>query len=103
MASRPSTMQIWEIIIAKISKLIKARGKDPVVINIDARLNTKEQFDMYMNTCRMVKDRYEVIVTTGLPGEERIFWPNQDAQFYIHPDGKVNATGNADVVKSISN
>lgn len=46
-----------------------------VVINIDARPDIKEQYEMYMATVKDMKGRREVEVTTGLPGEERIFWP----------------------------
>ena len=34
-------------------------------------------------TCEIVKGIFEAVVTASLPGEERIFWPYKDVQFYI--------------------
>lgn len=94
-------MQSWNIIIQKISAIIKGAGNQPKVINIDARRDPNEQYAMYMHTCEMVKGAPEVLVTTGLPGEERIFWPNQDVQFYILEDGRVKSTGNRSMIERI--
>ncbi len=47
-----------------------------------------------------MKDRKEVVVTAGLPGEERIFWPYEDVQFYIREgDPKVHFPGNQKAFK----
>jgi len=49
-----------------------------------------------------VKDIFETVVTTSLPGEERIFWPCKDVQFYIiEGKQKVHSTGNFDIIKQI--
>ena len=45
---------------------------------------------------------FEAVVTTSLPGEERIFWVCKDAQFYIREgEEKVRSTGNFDIITQI--
>ena len=74
-----------------------------VLINIEARRDIKEQFEMYQKTCEMVKANFEMVVSTGLPGEERIFWPSQDIQFYIREgQERVSITGDPKAYKMIT-
>ena len=74
-----------------------------VLINIEVRENLKEQFEMYQKTCELVKANFEMVVSTGLPGEERIFWPHQDIQFYIREGKeKVSITGDPKAYKMIT-
>ena len=65
----------WKYIIDKISQLISAEGKEIVVFNVEAEKDAHMQFEKYQVTCKTVKSIFEAVVTTSLPGEERIFWP----------------------------
>ena len=57
-----------------------------------------------MATVKKVKKKIEVVVTTSLPGEERIFWPFKDVQFYIRVgEEKVGTTGNPQALQEILN
>ena len=92
----------WEYIIEKISRLISAEGKKIVVFNVKAERDAERQFEKYQNTCETVKDIFEAVVTASFPGEERIFWPFKDAQFYIREgEEKVQSTGNFENIKQI--
>ena len=92
----------WQFIIDKISRLISVEGKKIVIFNVEAERDPKSQFEKYQATCETVKHTFEAVVTTSLPGEERIFWPYRNAQFYIREGNeKVQSTGNFDVVKQI--
>lgn len=92
----------WEFIIDRIKKIVSMQGKELKLINIEADIDPQRQFEKYQETCESVKSIYEVVVTTGLPGEERIFWPSQDVQFYIRMDDeKIHSTGNARVINQI--
>jgi len=97
-----SWQEKWIGIIEKINQYLKKMGKEVVVINIDARLDTQEQYDMYMATVEGAKERMEVVVTTGLPGEERIFWSYGNVQFYIREgEEKVHFTGDLEAAHKI--
>lgn len=89
-------------VINNISQLISAEGKEMVIFNIEVEEDPQKQFDKYLITCETVKSIFEAVVTTSLPGEERIFWPYKDTQFYIR-DGeeKVHVTGRIDVFKQV--
>ena len=92
----------WQYIIGKISQLICAEGKEIVIFNVEAERDLKSQFEKYQTTCETVKNMFEAVVTTSLPGEERIFWVNKKAQFYIREgEEKVRSTGNFDNIKQI--
>ena len=92
----------WQFIIDRISQLINTEGNKIVVFNVEAERDTKKQFEKYRATCETVKDMVEAVVTTSLPGEERIFWPYKEVQFYIiDGEEKVKSTGNFDVIKQI--
>jgi len=81
--------------INKISKLISVEGKEIIVFNVEAERDAKTQFEKYQETCEIVKNVFEAVVTTSLSGEERIFWPNKDVQFYIR-DGEENLKSTGD-------
>ena len=94
--------EIWMGIIQKIDTYLKTMGREVVVINIDARLDVQEQYEMYMATVEEMKERMEVVVTTGLPGEERIFWAYGNVQFYIREgEEKVHFTGDQEAAHKI--
>jgi len=92
----------WKYIIDKISQIISAEGKEIVVLNVEAERDPERQFEKYQTTCETVKNIFEAVVTASLPGEERIFWPFKDAQFYIREgEEKVQSTGNFENIKQI--
>ena len=92
----------WQFIIDRISKLISAEGKEIVVFNVEAERDLKTQFEKYQETCKIVRDKVEAVVTTSLPGEERIFWPCKNAQFYIREgEEKVQSTGDFNIIRQI--
>jgi len=92
----------WKFLIDKISHLIERDGKKMVIFNVEAQIDSKRQFEQYRKTCESVKDRFEAVVSTSLPREERIFWPNQDVQFYIKEGAeKIQSTGNLEVIQEI--
>ena len=91
----------WQFIINRISQLISTEGKEIVVFNVEAERNAKRQFEKYHETCEIVKDKVEAVVTTSLPGEERIFWPNKNAQFYIR-EGEEKVPQDIEVVLKTS-
>ena len=92
----------WQFIIDRISQLINAEGKKIVVFNVEAERDPKTQFEKYQATCETVTNMFEAVVTTSLPGEERIFWPYKDVQFYIiDGEEKVKSTGNFDIIAQI--
>jgi len=94
----------WTFLIDRMKRLIATEGKKMVLINIDAMENPKEQFAKYMETCEKVKNQFEVVVSTGLPGEERVFWPYKDVQFYIRiGEEKISDTGNPKAVQEVLN
>lgn len=100
--SNNSWLVKWRYIIDKISRVIKKQGKEIVVFNVDAIPDPVEQFKKYELACETVKNIYEAVVTTILPGEERIFWPYKDVQFYIRErEEKVHMTGNQENIKDI--
>ena len=94
----------WTFLIGRLKRLIAAEGKEMVLINVDAMKNPKEQFEKYLKACEKAKNQFEVVVSTGLPGEERIFWPNKDVQFYIRDnEEKIRATGDPKVIQEVLN
>lgn len=100
----PPRLKKWEFIIKKISLLIEEKGKKLIVLNVEAQIDPNKQYKKYQEVCEISKDKFEVVVTTSLPGEERIFWPNQDVQFYIREGSdKINSTGNYDIIQKIIN
>ena len=94
----------WTFIINRIEHIIGKKNTKMVLINVEAMKNPKKQFEKYMKTCELVKNRFEVVVSTSLPGEERIFWPSQDVQFYIREgDERIHSTGNSKVIQQVFN
>ena len=99
----PEWLQKWMGTIEKIDAFMKKTiGKKVVVLNIEAGPNPQENYERYMEACRIVKNVPEIVVTVSLPGEERIFWVNQDVQFYIQ-DGNPNiqVTGNQEIIQEL--
>ena len=68
----------WTFLIERLKDLIAKEGKQIVVYNVEAQPNPYIQYKKYIKMCEEVKHRVEAVVTTGLPGEERIFWPYHD-------------------------
>jgi hypothetical protein len=92
----------WEYIIDKISQVMREHGKEIVVVNVDAVPDPVEQFKRYEKACETVKNLYEAVVTTSLPGEERIFWVYKNVQFYIlYREEKIHVTGNQEMFRKI--
>ena len=91
----------WQYIIKKITQLVRAEGKEIVIFNVEAERDPKSQFEKYQATCETVKNIFEA-VSASFPGEERIFWPYKNAQFYVREgEEKVHVTGNFDNIKQI--
>lgn len=92
----------WQYIIDKISQVINKQRKEIVVFNVEAIPDPVEQFKRYEVVCETVKDKYEAVFTTSLPGEERIFWVYKDVQFYIREgEEKIHITGNQKNIQEI--
>lgn len=95
-------MAKWNFIIDRISRLISAEGRKIVVFNVEAELNPEQHFKRYQIACETVKNTFEAVVTTSLSGEERIFWPYKNAQFYIREgEDKVSTTGDYESIRQI--
>ncbi len=74
------------------------------LINIKANKNGKKQYKDYQETVETVRDKVEYVVCTSLPGEERIFWPYYDVQFYIRDDKEaISSTGNPQIIQRVFN
>lgn len=94
----------FELLIDRLGALISQEGKRLVLVNVEAGRDPKEQFDKYMEAVELVRDKVECIVSTSLPGEERIFWPFYDVQFYIRGDKEaISSTGNPEVIQRVFN
>ena len=94
----------WIFLIERLKELIAKEGKQIVVYNVEAQPNPKKQYKEYMRMCEKVKHCIEAVVTTELPGEERIFWPYRDVQFYIRDgDEKIHSTGSYEVIQEVFN
>ena len=95
----------WIAIIKMISEYMeKTMGKKISVMNIKSGPDPQENYKRFIETCQVVKNCPEIVVTISLPGEERIFWVNQDVQFYIREgDPKLHATVSQEVLNKILN
>ena len=105
MSETDSSWQVkWMFLIERLKELIAKEGKQIVVYNVEARPNPERQYRKFMNVCEKAKQCVEAVVTTGLLGEERIFWPYHDVQFYIK-DGeeKIRSTGNYEIIQQVFN
>ncbi|MFX1296464.1 MAG: hypothetical protein ACFFD2_16615, partial [Promethearchaeota archaeon] len=95
-------MAKFQFLIDRLGALISQEGKKLVLINVEAEKKPKKQFDKYMQTVEFVRDKVECVVSTSLPGEERIFWPYYDVQFYIRDDKEaISSTGNPEVIQRV--
>ena len=94
----------WTFLIERLKELIVGEGQEIVVFNVDAMWDTEEQYKKYMKVVDSMKNEFNAVVTTGLPGEERIFWPYHDVQFYIREgEEKIHCTGNNEIIQKIIN
>ncbi|MGB5910016.1 MAG: hypothetical protein WBH31_02365, partial [Promethearchaeia archaeon] len=92
----------FQFLIDRLGALISQEGKKMALINIEVEMDTKKQFDKYMQAVELVRDKVECIVSTSLPGEERIFWPYHDVQFYIRDDKEaISSTGNPGIIQRV--
>ncbi len=92
----------WIFLIERLKDFIAREGQEIVVFNVDAMRDTEKQYSKYMKVVESMKNQFNAVVTTGLPGEERIFWPSQDVQFYIREgEEKIHCTGNSEIIKKI--
>jgi len=95
-------MAKFDFLIQKLGALVSQEGKKLELINIEAERNPKEQFDKYIQTVELVRNKVECIVSTSLPREERIFWPFYDVQFYIRDDKEaISSTGNPEIIQRV--
>ena len=103
-ASISSWERRWTFLIKRLEDLIAKRGKKIVMINVSAEKNPQIQFERYQLACETVRGQFEAVVSTSLPGEERLFWPYQNVQFYLRFDDEIiNSTGNSKVIQEIFN
>ena len=94
----------FEFLIDRLGVLISQEDKKLVLINVEAGGNPKKQFDKYMEAVELVRDKVECVVSTSLPGEERIFWPFYDVQFYIRDDKEaISSTGSPEIIQRVFN
>lgn len=94
----------WIFVIERIKELIAKEGQEIVVFNVDAMQDTEKQYNKYMKVVESMKSQFNTVVTTGLPDEERIFWPSRDVQFYIREgEEKIHCTGNSEIIQKIIN
>jgi len=92
----------FEFLIQRLGALVFQEGKELVLINVEVERNPKKQFDKYMQTVELVRNKVECVVSTSLPGEERIFWPFYDVQFYIRDDKEaISFTGNPEIINKV--
>ena len=93
-------MAKFEFLIQRLEALVSQEGKELVFINVEAERNPKEQFEKYMQAVELVRSRVECVVSTSLPGEERVFWPFYDIQFYIREDKEaISLTGSPEIIQ----
>jgi len=96
-------LEKFEFLIQRLKDLVSQEGKKLVLVNIEAGRDPKKQFDKYMQAVELVRDKVECVVSTSLPGEERIFWPFHDVQFYIRDDKEaISATGSPEIIQKVS-
>ena len=89
-------------LIQRLETLISQEGKKLVLINVEAERNPRKQYDKYMQTVELVRNKVECVVSASLPGEERIFWPFYDVQFYIRSDKEaISYTGNLEIIQKV--
>ena len=94
----------FEFLIQRLKDLVSQEGKKLVLVNVEAGRNPKKQFDKYMEAVELDRDKVECVVSTSLPGEERIFWPFYDVQFCIRDDKEaISATGNPEIIQKVFN
>lgn len=79
-------MTKFGFLIQIIEVLISQEDKELVLINIKTDRSPEEQFDKYMRAVGLVREKVECVVSTSLPGEERLFWPFYDVQFNFRED-----------------
>lgn len=72
------------------------------LINIEAGGDPYFQFEKCMEAVEIVRNKEESVVSTSLPGEERIFWPYYGVQFYIRDDkDAISSTGNLKIIQRV--
>ena len=92
----------FEFLLQRLGALISEEGKKLVLINVEAGRNAKKQYDKYMQAVKLSRNKVECVVSTSLPGEERIFWPYYDVQFYIRDDKEaISSTGNQETIQRV--
>ena len=92
----------FEFLIQRLGTLISQEGKKMVLINMEAGGDPKIQFEKYKGTVELVRNQIECVVSTSLPGEERIFWPYHDVQFCIRDNKEaISSTGNSKIIQKV--
>ena len=92
----------FDFLLTRFKELIAQEGKQMVLVNIEAGEDFNKQYERYIHAVEIVRDKVECVVSTSLPGVERIFWPFYDVQFYII-DGKeaISSSGDPAVVQRV--
>lgn len=92
----------FQFLITRLKDLIAQEGKQMALVNVEADPDSNEQYDRYMHTVEIVRDKVECVVSTSLPGEERIFWPFYDVQFYIRDNKEaIGSTGDPTIIQRV--
>ncbi|MHA1748968.1 MAG: hypothetical protein ACTSYF_10065, partial [Promethearchaeota archaeon] len=104
--NKKNTREAWkvkfEFLIQRLGDLISQEGKKMVLINIEAERDPNIQFEKYKDAVELVRNQMECVVSTSLPGEERIFWSYHDVQFYIRDDkDAISSTGNSNMIQKV--
>lgn len=74
------------------------------LINIEAGGDPNVQFEKYMEAVELIRNQVECVVSTRLPGEERIFWPYHEVKFYIrYGKDAISSTDNSTMIQKIFN
>lgn len=94
----------FDFLFTRFEELIAQEGKQMVLVNVEAGGDPNKQYERYMHAVEIVRDKVDCVVSTSLPGEERIFWPFYDVQFYI-VDGKkaISSTGDPAIIQRVFN
>ncbi|MFX1364652.1 MAG: hypothetical protein ACFFCE_12760 [Promethearchaeota archaeon] len=94
----------WIYLIERLKELIAQEGQEILVLNVEVMKDTETQYKKYMNVVESMKNQLNIVVTRGLVGKQRIFWPYYDVQFYIKEgEEKIQCTGNYEMIQKIIN
>lgn len=98
--------EFWKVsfkyMMDQMGKLLGKEGKSLHAYNVDAHWDQKSQYFTFMDTVDKLKDKDDCIVTSSLPGGERIFWPYYDTQFFIRDkEERIYFKGNSEIIRNV--